>query len=94
MAQLFVTVITRQLSTLPNNTVQNPKKDGHSMTINTRGGNQTIDPPMSSNEEKVIKDNDTVVQVSGEVEDNKVKDAELPKMVTPMPRQPTPFLED
>ena len=40
------------------------------MSITTRGGKQTIDPPMSSNEEKVIKDNDKVVEVSGEVEDN------------------------
>ena len=64
------------------------------MAITTRGGKQTIDTPMPSKEKKVIKDNDKVVQVSGEVEDNNVKDAEVPKMVTPMPRQPTPFLED
>ena len=45
---------------------------------------------MSSNEEKVIKDNDKVVEVSGEVEDNTGKDAEVPKKVTPIPRSP-PF---
>ena len=45
---------------------------------------------MSSNEENVIKDNDKVVEVSGEVEDNTGKNAEVPKKVTPMPRPP-PF---
>ena len=58
------------------------------MEITTRGGKKTIDPPMPSNEEKVIKDNDKVVEVSGEVEDNTGKDVEMPKRVTPMPRPP------
>ena len=48
------------------------------MAITTRGGKQTIDWPMTSNEEKVIKDNDKVVEVSGEVEDNTGKDVEVP----------------
>ena len=48
---------------------------------------------MTSNEEKVIKDNDKVVEVSGEVEDNTENDAEVPKKVTPMPRPPPPFLK-
>ena len=61
------------------------------MEITTRGGKQTIDPPMPSNEEKVVTDNDKVVEVSGEVEDNTGKDAEVPKKVTPMPRPPPPF---
>ena len=63
------------------------------MAITTRGGKQTIYPPMPSNEEKVIKDNDKVVEVSGEVEDNTENDAEVPKKVTPMPRPPPPFLK-
>ena len=58
MAQLSATLNTRQPGTLPSNTVQNPKNDAHCMAINTRGGKQTIDPPMPSNEEKMIKDND------------------------------------
>ena len=58
------------------------------MAITTRGGKQTIDPPMPSKEEKVIKDNDKVVEVSGEVQDNTVIDAEVPKKVTPMRRPP------
>ena len=64
------------------------------MAITTRGGKQTIDPPMSSNEEKVIKDNDKVVEVSGEVEDNTWKDVEVPTKVTPMPKPPPHFLKD
>ena len=90
MAQLSATVNTRQPGTLPSNTVQNPKNDAHYMEITTRGGKQTIDPPMPSNEEKVIKYNDEVVEVSCEVEDNTAKDGEMPKKVTPMPRPP-PF---
>ena len=53
MAQLSATVNTRQSGTLPSNTVQNPKNDAHCMAITTRGGKQTIDRPMPSNEEKV-----------------------------------------
>ena len=39
----------------------------------------------------MIKDNDKVVEVSGVVEDNIGKYAEVPKKVTPMPRPPAPF---
>ena len=93
MAQLSATVKTRQPSTLPSNTVQNPKNDAHFNSITTRGGKQLIDPPMPSNEEKVMKDNDKVVEVGGEVEDNTGKDAEVPTKIIPMPRPPT-FLKD
>ena len=61
------------------------------MAITNRGGKQTIDPPMPSNEKKVIKDIDKVVEVNGEVEDNTGKDAEVPTKVIPMPRPPPPF---
>ena len=81
MDQLSATVNTRQPGALPKKTVQNPKNDGQCMEITTRGGKQTIDPPMPSKEEKVIKDNDKVVEVSGEVQDNTVIDAEVPKKV-------------
>ena len=91
MAQLSATVNTRQPGTLPSNTVQNPKNDGHCMAINTRGGKQTIDTPMPSNEEKVRKDNDKVVEGSGEAEDSTGKDAEVPIKVIPMPRPPPTF---
>ena len=91
MAQLSVTVNTRQPGTLPSNTVQNPKKAGHCMAITTRGGKQTIDPPMPSNEENVRKDDDKVVKGSGEAKESTVKDAEVPMKVIPMPIPPPPF---
>ena len=61
------------------------------MEINTRGGKQTIDPPMSSNEEKVRKDDDKVVKGSGEAEESNEKDVEVPMKVIPMPRPPPHF---
>ena len=48
MNQLSTTVNTRQPGTLQRNTIQNPKNVGHCLTATTRGGKQTIDPPMSS----------------------------------------------
>ena len=78
MTQLSVTVNTRQPDTLPSNTFQNPKNDGHCMAITTRGSKQTIDPP---GKDKVVED-------SGEVEDNTGKDAEVPIKVIPMPKPP------
>ena len=88
MAQLSAIVNTRQPGILPSNTVQNLKNDGNCMAITTHDGKQNIDPHMPSNEKKVIKDNDKVVEVSGEVEDNTRKDVEVPTKVTPMPRPP------
>ena len=46
---------------------------------------------MPSNEKKVTKDTDKVVDVDCELKDNTVKHAEVPKKVTPMPRPPPPF---
>ena len=91
MAQLSVTMNTRQSGTLPSNTVQNPKNDAHCMAITTRGGKQTIDPPMPSNEEKVRKDNDKVIEGSGEAKDSTGKDVKAPIKVIPIPRPPPPF---
>ena len=54
------------------------------MAITTRGGKQTIDPPMPTNKNTVTKDTNNVVDINGEVEDNTAKDAEVPKKVTPM----------
>ena len=88
MAQLSAIVNTRQPGTLPRNTVQNPKNDAHYMAITTRGGKQTIDPPMLSNGEKVREDNDKVVEGSCEAEDSTGKDAKVPIKVIPMPRPP------
>ena len=53
------------------------------MTITTRGDKQTIDPPMSSGVQKLIRDDDTVMEVSGELEYKTVKDVEVPQKVTP-----------
>ncbi|TMW81392.1 hypothetical protein EJD97_009900, partial [Solanum chilense] len=91
MAKLSATVNTRQPGTLPRETVQNPKNDVHCMAITTRGGKQTIDPPMSSNEEHVRKDDDKVVKGSSEAEESNRKDAEVSMKVIPMPRPPPPF---
>ena len=88
MAQFSSTTNPRQSANLPSNTVQNPKNDGHCMAVIPRGGIQTIDPPMPYNEEKVIQNNDKVIEVSGEVEDNTRQDAEVPIRVTPMPIGP------
>ena len=93
MSQLSKTVNTQQPGTLPSNSVKNPKNDAHCIAITTRGGKQTIYPPMPSNKEKVRKDNDKVSEGSGEVEDSTVKDAKVPIKVIPMPRPP-PFLRD
>ncbi|KAK4707421.1 hypothetical protein R3W88_033022 [Solanum pinnatisectum] len=43
MNQLSTTVNPRQPGTLPSNTIQNLKNDGHGMAVTTRGGKQTID---------------------------------------------------
>ena len=83
MSQLSATVNTRQTGTIPSNTVQNPKNDAQCIAITTRGGKQAIDPPMPSNEEKVRKDNDKVVEGSDEAEDTTGKDAEVPIKVFP-----------
>ena len=46
---------------------------------------------MPSNENKLTKDTDKVVNVDAALEDNIAKDAEVPKKVTPMPRPPPLF---
>jgi len=63
MAQLSCTVNPRQPGTLPSNTVQNSKNDGHCMEITTRGGKQTIDPPMTSSVEDDMRGDDVVEEV-------------------------------
>ena len=65
MAQLFSTMNPCQPGTLPSSTVQNMKNSGHYMAITTQGGKQTIDPPMLSGMENVIRGEDEVVEVSG-----------------------------
>ena len=54
------------------------------MEITTRGGKQTIDPPIPSTEENVVKG-------SSEAEGSNWKDEEVPIKVIAMPRPPAPF---
>ena len=61
------------------------------MGITTQGGKQTIDPPMSSNEENVRKDDDKVVKGSVEEEESNGKDAEVHMKVIFTRRRPLPF---
>ena len=61
------------------------------MEITTRGGRQTIDPPMPSTKENMRKDNDNVVKGSGKAEESNGKDAEVLMKVIPMPIPPPPF---
>ncbi|WMV33251.1 hypothetical protein MTR67_026636 [Solanum verrucosum] len=53
-SQLSTIVNPRQPVTLPRNTIQNPKNDGHCMIVTTHRGKLTIDPPMPSEIERVI----------------------------------------
>ena len=91
MARLSANVNNQQPSTLPSNTIQNIKNNGHCMEITTRGGKQTIDSPMPSNEKKMTKYNDKVIEVNGKVEDNIEKDVDMLIKVIPMPKPPPPF---
>ena len=54
------------------------------MAITTRGGRQTIDPPMSTTKENVVKGSSVAEGSNG-------KDAEVPIKVIPMPRPALPF---
>ena len=91
MAQLSTTVNPRQPGTLLSKTIQNPKNDRHCMIVTTRGGKQTIDPPMSSVVEDEMRKDEEVVKTSGELVDKTSKEKEVPKKVVPIPRPPPPF---
>jgi len=91
MTQLSTTVNPRQPVTLPSNTILNPKNDRHCMEVTTRGGKQTIDPPIPSGMEIETSKDDDVVEVSGESENAMEKEAEITQKVVPIPRPPSPF---
>ena len=75
----------RQPRTLTSIAIQNPKSDGHCMTVTTRGGKQIIDSPIpSGDEDEVIKDNE-LVEYNCELVDISVKEAEIPHKVIPLP---------
>ena len=63
--------------TFPRNTIQNPQSDGHCMPVTTRGGKQTIDPPMSSVVEEDIRKEYEAIESSGELGDAPPKEAKL-----------------
>ena len=69
MSKLYSIGNTRQIGTLPSNIVQNPKNDGHYMRITTRGGKQTIDPPMPSDIIDKKRGYDEVEELSGDLVD-------------------------
>ena len=54
------------------------------MEFTTQGGKKTIYPLMSSGVENVIRGDDEVVEVSGELRDKTGKQDEVPQRVTPM----------
>uniref|UniRef100_M1DKZ8 Integrase core domain containing protein n=1 Tax=Solanum tuberosum TaxID=4113 RepID=M1DKZ8_SOLTU len=64
--QLSTTVNPHQPGTLPRNTIQNSKNDGHCMAVSTRGGKHTIDPLMLSVVEIVLERDDDEIDVTGE----------------------------
>lgn len=61
------------------------------MTVTTRGGKQTINPPMLSGVEDEVRKDDEVVEDNGELVDTTVKVVEIPQKVIPVPRPPPPF---
>uniref|UniRef100_M1DY48 Integrase core domain containing protein n=1 Tax=Solanum tuberosum TaxID=4113 RepID=M1DY48_SOLTU len=61
------------------------------MAVTTRGGKQTIDPPIPSGMEIETSKDDDVVEVSGESENAMEKEAEITQKVVPIPKPPPPF---
>ncbi|XP_015160938.1 uncharacterized protein [Solanum tuberosum] len=90
-SQLSATMNTRKSSMLSNNTIQNPKNDGHCMAITTRGGKWTIDPPMTSDVERVVEIDGDKIEITEETKNATEKEAEIAQKLVPMPRPPPPF---
>ncbi|XP_049345386.1 uncharacterized protein LOC125809872 [Solanum verrucosum] len=80
----------RQPGTLPRNTIQNLKNDGHCLAVTTRGGKQTVDSPMPTKMENAEKDEDEIEAVEGPKDDTE-KDVEVTQKVIPMLIPPPPF---
>ncbi|KAK4716588.1 hypothetical protein R3W88_014926 [Solanum pinnatisectum] len=66
MNKFSTTINPGQPSTLPSNTIQNSKNDGHCMTVTTRGGKQTIDQSMPSKVEIMDNKDDDEIEITGE----------------------------
>ena len=58
------------------------------MTFTTRGGKQTIDPPMPYVVDDELRKYDEVVEGNGELVDKAVKEVEIPEKVISVPRPP------
>ena len=91
MAQLYSIVNPHQPGTLPIYTVQNMENDRDCIAVNTRGGKQIIDPPMSSSVEDEVTREDYVVISSGQLVNETVKELEMPQKVILVTRPPLPF---
>lgn len=61
------------------------------MTVTTRGGKQTIDPPMPPVAKGDKRKGKEVVEASGELVDKTAKEAEMSQKVVPVPSPPPPF---
>uniref|UniRef100_M1DGD9 Integrase core domain containing protein n=1 Tax=Solanum tuberosum TaxID=4113 RepID=M1DGD9_SOLTU len=77
MNQLSTTVNPRQPGTLPSNTIQNSKNDGHCMAVITQRGKKTIDQPMPSEVEIVVEKDDDEIEVIGESKNATEKEEEI-----------------
>ena len=64
------------------------------MEFTTQGGKKTIYPLMSSGVENVIRGDDEVVEVGGELEDKMGREVKVPQKVNPMNRSPSPFFKE
>lgn len=62
---MFTALNKHQLGILLRNTIQNPKYDGHCMSMTTRNGMDTINPPMY-----VVDDKKTDPMVIDDVDKN------------------------
>lgn len=86
MNQLFTTLNPHQPITLLINTIQNPKNDGRSMVVTTKGGKTTIDQPIPFVVQGDMTKKDEVEEYSGELIDVTTKEVELSQKVLPITR--------
>ncbi|XP_049368382.1 uncharacterized protein LOC125833276 [Solanum verrucosum] len=90
-SQLSTAVNPCQLDTFFRNTIHNPKNNGHCMVVTTRGGKQTIHPPLPSEVEIVVEGDEDEIEVTRESKNATKKEEEVTQNFVPMPRPPPPF---
>lgn len=93
MNQLSTKVNPHHPSTLLSNSIKNMKNYGHCMEVTTQGGKQTIDTPLLSEVEIIVRKDDDEIQVTPEYKNATEKKVEITKKVVHMPRPPPPFLQ-